>query len=86
MGLDTGLAKSAVTRSDAMWLAENWKRVLRRLNTLTNHRPDHIRQECRDAGLEWALDQREGSQVCEDRRKINTKKFMSGSLTVGLES
>jgi len=52
-GLDTGRAAHASFRSDCMWLAENWAHLTRGV-TLTNHAPDHIRQECRAAGYEWA--------------------------------
>jgi hypothetical protein len=58
VGADTGLAKSRGVRSDAMWLAENWTTVAAVHSK--NHHPIQIRQECRDAGYEWAFDQREG--------------------------
>ena len=53
-GLDTGRARHANVRSDAMWLAENWARLDDVINTLTRHNPQDIRQECRAAGHAWA--------------------------------
>jgi dsDNA-binding SOS-regulon protein len=53
-GLDAGRASDNTVRSSAMWLAKNWESVFSVLNTITNHRPEHIRAECRLAGYEWA--------------------------------
>jgi hypothetical protein len=52
-GLDQGLASHSVTRSNAMWVAEHFD-SLGRSYTGNSHHPDRIRQECRDAGFEWA--------------------------------
>jgi hypothetical protein len=54
--LDTGLAKSNVTRSNAMWLAANWENVLAEAKALKHHSPHNLRQECREAGYAWAFD------------------------------
>jgi hypothetical protein len=52
-GLDLGRASNAQTRSDAMWLAENWGQFTSLVNC-NQHNPAYIRQACRDAGYEWA--------------------------------
>lgn len=56
-GLDADPASSAVDRSNAIWLAQNWS-VLER-SKIENHHPTGIRQECRDMNYAWAFDQRE---------------------------
>lgn len=51
--LDRGVAGRTATRSDALWLHENWSAVLQHCKTDSPH-PSDIRQWCREAGFDWA--------------------------------
>jgi len=64
-GLDTGLAKSSVVRSDAMWMARNWDSGLKTFKP-TRHHPVDVRKECRDEGYAWAFDRRRKKNNHED--------------------
>lgn len=63
-GLNTGRAVRAGVRADAMWLAEHWERFTTVVN-LKNHHPSGIRQECRNAGHEWATAKRRKDGVAK---------------------
>src|SRR5579862_2585747 len=70
--LDTGVAKNAVTRSDAMWMARH-EHELSELKALRNHHPSALRQELRDAGYTWATSTA-GEQGGEQAKKSDTEK------------
>ena len=69
--LDTGLAKSPVTRADAVWMAAH-RRELSELKGLRNHFPSGLRQELRDAGYTWAV-KSAGEEEGGDARPADTK-------------
>jgi hypothetical protein len=54
-GLDTGRAKVAAVRSDAMWLARNWSALLPALKQTQCVNPQDIRQDLRNADVEVAF-------------------------------
>jgi hypothetical protein len=52
-GLTLPPANNRQVRADAIWMAENWAE-LSRAYVGQNHYPSHVRQDCREAGFEWA--------------------------------
>jgi len=63
-GLDAEPATSHVVRSCAMWMAKHWPDVVKHLTTGSHH-PVRVREECRAAGFEWAVDQRREKKTKE---------------------
>lgn len=49
----SGSSSLAATRSDAIWLFQNWSNVSGAYIG-NHHNPTHIRKDCRKAGFEWA--------------------------------
>jgi hypothetical protein len=80
--LDGEPATDIATRSNAIWLHQNWSSIVG-VYTGKQHHPTHIRTECRKAGHEWAgKTQHESKRRAESRRTYNSERYSWARIAI----